>query len=90
YEISKINNYLVNCGSSIKSVINNCNFIGDSSKLGSSFFTSATKTSIVSLNEEIPSRNLLPLHHTTRIYNKPLTYVFEIKRKGTHLINESR
>ncbi|PIA34264.1 hypothetical protein AQUCO_03800093v1 [Aquilegia coerulea] len=80
---SPIDNYLVNCGSSVNSVINNRNFIGDPSA------TIATKLGSTFVDEEEnpnPSLNLLPLHHTARIFTKPLIYLFEIKKKGTHLV----
>ncbi|KAL5718658.1 hypothetical protein ACHQM5_011537 [Ranunculus cassubicifolius] len=79
---SPIDNYLLDCGSSTNSLIDNRNFIGDSSKSGSNLLSSPS----ISFNCETPSQNLSPLYHNARIFKKKSKYVFGIKKQGTHVV----
>lgn len=80
-----VDNYLIDCGSNADTTVDvdNRNFVGDSSKPGS-VFLSATRT--ISLRDQNPSLGSSPLYHTARVFSKPSSYEFEMKKKGTHLV----
>ncbi|EEF39192.1 ATP binding protein, putative [Ricinus communis] len=76
-------NYLLNCGSTTNTSLDNRVFVSDSSKSG--WFVLSTAQSI-SLTNQNPSPNLPSLHHTARVFTSSSSYKFNIKKNGTHLL----
>ncbi|KAF6162184.1 hypothetical protein GIB67_008313 [Kingdonia uniflora] len=81
---SPVDDYLLNCGSEINSVVENRNFIGDSSKLGSLHLASSRDS--YSLIDQTPIQGISNLYRTVRVFSKPSNYEFEIKQKGFHVV----
>ncbi|CAI9767678.1 unnamed protein product [Fraxinus pennsylvanica] len=77
-------NYLINCGSSINTlVVQNRYFTGDSSEDGSSLLS---KGKSISLTNPIPSSNSSELYGTARVFTSDSSYKFNIKNVGFHLV----
>ncbi|KAL2542083.1 putative receptor-like protein kinase [Abeliophyllum distichum] len=77
-------NYLINCGSSTSNVaIDNRNFVGDSSKNGSNYLS---KGKLISLTDPNPSSNSSLLYTTARVFTSASSYIFNIKKTGTHFV----
>ncbi|XP_022872875.1 probable receptor-like protein kinase At5g24010 [Olea europaea var. sylvestris] len=77
-------NYLINCGSSINTiVVDNRYFTGDSSENGSSYLS---KGKSISLTNPIPASNSSVLYSTARIFTSVSSYKFNIKNVGFHLV----
>ncbi|CAI9774147.1 unnamed protein product [Fraxinus pennsylvanica] len=77
-------NFLINCGSSINTiVVQNRYFTGDSSKNGSSYLS---KGKSISLTNPIPASNSSVLHSTARVFTSVSSYKFNIKNNGFHLV----
>ncbi|RZC56587.1 hypothetical protein C5167_015447 [Papaver somniferum] len=80
-----IDNYLIDCGGSDNNpiVVDNRNFIGEASNLGSAFVSPTPK---ILLKNPNPSPGLSPLYHTARVFTTVSNYEFQIKKKGLHLV----
>ncbi|KAL2556112.1 putative receptor-like protein kinase [Forsythia ovata] len=77
-------NYLINCGSSINTLVDeNRHFTGDSSENGSSYLS---KGKSISLTNPIPSLNSSVLYSTARVFISVSSYKFNIKNVGFHLV----
>ncbi|CAI9089998.1 OLC1v1024668C1 [Oldenlandia corymbosa var. corymbosa] len=74
-------NYLINCGSTINTTVDNRVFIGDSAEPGLALLS---KSNSISLRN--PSSKSSPLYSTTRIFTTSSSYGFGIKKFGTHLV----
>ncbi|GMI99017.1 hypothetical protein like AT4G00300 [Hibiscus trionum] len=80
---SPIDNYLINCGASLDSVVDNRRFISDSSDSPDSHLSSARTFSLC-------AGTLLPgqpqIYHTARVFKTPSKYVFNVKDPGMHMV----
>ncbi|CAI9768192.1 unnamed protein product [Fraxinus pennsylvanica] len=77
-------NYLVNCGSSTSNIaIDNRIFYGDSSKNGTNYLSKGKSTSLTNPN---PTSNYSVLYTTARVFTSASSYVFHIKKTGTHFV----
>ncbi|TYI50756.1 hypothetical protein E1A91_D12G124700v1 [Gossypium mustelinum] len=80
---SPIDNYLINSGASLDSVLDNRRFISDSSNSPDSHLSSGRTFSLC-------AGTLLPglpqIYHTARVFNSPSKYVFNVKDPGTHMV----
>ncbi|CAA3013767.1 probable receptor-like protein kinase At5g24010 [Olea europaea var. sylvestris] len=77
-------NYLINCGSSTSNVaIDNRNFFGDSSKNGKNYLSEGKSTSLTNPN---PTFNSSELYMTARVFTSASSYVFNLKKTGTHFV----
>ncbi|KAE8726144.1 putative Ferric reduction oxidase 2 [Hibiscus syriacus] len=79
---SPIDNYLINCGASLDSVIDNRRFVSDSSDSPESYHSSAWTFSLC-------AGTLLPglpqIYHTASFFNAPSKYVVNVKDPGMHM-----
>ncbi|KAJ7951175.1 Receptor-like protein kinase [Quillaja saponaria] len=80
---SPIDNYLVDCGSSGDTTIDNRLFVGD---LSSSNSPLSSSEGAISIRNEKPIAGLPQLYHTARIFRNPAKYTFNIRDKGTHMV----
>ncbi|XP_057533602.1 probable receptor-like protein kinase At5g24010 [Amaranthus tricolor] len=80
---TSIDDYLINCGSSLSSITDSYNrkFSGDESSSFESVKLSASRTSSI-LNSDSSSG----LYNSARVFKKSSKYVFRIKEKGAHLV----
>ncbi|XP_077248171.1 receptor-like kinase isoform X2 [Tasmannia lanceolata] len=79
-------NYLLDCGSTVDSTVDNRVFISDSNSDSDSDSVRLSATRKISLKDENPSPNSPSLYQTARLFTKPSSYGFQIKSKGTHLV----
>eukprot|EP00262_Sarcandra_glabra_P004831 TRINITY_DN1606_c0_g1_i1.p1 TRINITY_DN1606_c0_g1~~TRINITY_DN1606_c0_g1_i1.p1 ORF type:complete len:482 (+),score=46.87 TRINITY_DN1606_c0_g1_i1:108-1553(+) len=75
-------NYLIDCGSTVETTIENRVFVGDSN--AESFVLAATPE--ISIRDHNPSPYSSPLYHTARVFTKPSSYEFDVNTKGTHVV----
>lgn len=80
---SPVDNYLIDCGSTLDSTVDNRLFISDSSRFKSHWLSS---TRSVSLKSNNPFDVSPGIYQTARVFTKPSRYEFEIKDKGTHIV----
>ncbi|KAK8473881.1 hypothetical protein V6N13_093499 [Hibiscus sabdariffa] len=80
---SPIDNYLINCGASLDSVVDNRRFFSDSSDSPDSHLSSA-RTSSLCAGTLLPG--LPQIYHTARVFNAPSKYVFNVKDPGMHMV----
>ncbi|KAI4328823.1 hypothetical protein L6164_021149 [Bauhinia variegata] len=80
---SPIDNYLVDCGSTVETTIDNRRFVGDLSSYNTPLSSSARS---ISFRNENPVPGLPPIYHTARIFTGPTKYVFDIRDKGTQMV----
>ncbi|XP_027103704.1 probable receptor-like protein kinase At5g24010 [Coffea arabica] len=76
-------NYLIDCGSSTNTTIDNRVFIGDLSIPGSALLSEGKSISLT--NPTHPS-NSSPLYSTARAFTTASSYKFNINKIGTHLV----
>ncbi|KAK9292463.1 hypothetical protein L1049_020436 [Liquidambar formosana] len=76
-------NYLINCGSTTNITVDNRLFVGDSTKPGSSYLSTARS---ITLQDTNPSPNSSTLYRTARVFTAASSYSFGIKKIGTHLV----
>lgn len=74
YPYTPVDNYLVDCGSTVNVTVDNRLFRSDSSN--SDFFVSSSWT--VSETDRI--------YTSARVFDRPSRYVFKIREKGTHMV----
>lgn len=75
--------YLIDCGSSTNTTIDNRPFIGDSSMPGSALLSGGKSISLT--NPTRPSKSS-PLYSTARVFTTASSYKFNINKVGTHLV----
>ncbi|GMY23714.1 probable receptor-like protein kinase At5g24010 [Fagus crenata] len=80
---SPVDNYLIDCGSTIDSTIDNRRFVSDSSRSNSHLLTSARS---VSLKNDDPFDVSSRIYQTARVFTGPSRYEFEIREKGTQMV----
>ncbi|KAM2264692.1 hypothetical protein ACFXTI_040828 [Malus domestica] len=78
-----IDNYLVDCGSTAESPVDNRRFVPDSSNPDSSLSSS---TRSIPLRNENPVPNSPQIYSTARAFRQPSKYEFQIRDPGTHLV----
>ncbi|KAL6320817.1 hypothetical protein AAG906_008817 [Vitis piasezkii] len=78
-----LDNFLINCGSSSNSTVDNRVFVGDSAK-PISVSVSAGKS--ISLTDSNPSPGSSNLYHTARVFTGASRYEFRIQQAGTHFV----
>lgn len=76
-------NYLINCGASTNTTMDNRVFIGDLTNPGSALLSQGKSISLA--NPTRPS-NSSALYSTARIFTTSSSYSFSIKNVGTHLV----
>ncbi|CAK9176902.1 unnamed protein product [Ilex paraguariensis] len=76
-------NYLIDCGSKANTTVDNRNFIGDSTKLGSVYLSSGQSISLTNTN---PFLNSSMLYSTARVFTSASSYTFSIRKIGIHLV----
>ncbi|KAL3521560.1 hypothetical protein ACH5RR_019709 [Cinchona calisaya] len=76
-------NYLVSCGASTNTTVDNRVFLGDLTKPGSALLSQGKSISLA--NPSHPS-NSSALYSTARVFTSTSSYAFDIKKTGTHLI----
>ncbi|XVE77178.1 hypothetical protein DITRI_Ditri13aG0041000 [Diplodiscus trichospermus] len=81
---SPIDNYLVNCGASLDSTVDNRRFVSDSSDSSYSRLLSSPLT--FSLCAGTFLSGLPQIYHTARVFKAPSKYVFDVKDPGTHMV----
>ncbi|XVF80109.1 hypothetical protein PTKIN_Ptkin15bG0044100 [Pterospermum kingtungense] len=81
---SPIDNYLVNCGASLDSTVDNRRFVSDSSGSSISHLLSSPQTFSVCAGTLPPGLPLI--YHTARVFTAPSKYVFDVKDPGTHMV----
>ncbi|XWS32146.1 hypothetical protein CRYUN_Cryun23aG0135900 [Craigia yunnanensis] len=81
---SPIDNYLVNCGASLDSTVDNRRFVSDSSDSSNSHLLSSAQTFSLCAGTLLPG--LPQIYHTARVCKAPSKYVFYVKDPGTHLV----
>ncbi|WOK93752.1 hypothetical protein Cni_G02453 [Canna indica] len=77
-------NYLIDCGSSISTNINNRNFVADSSL--SSILTTPTDILASTTLNPGSSSGMSALYKTARIFTGPSSYSFSINEQGRHFV----
>ncbi|XP_062154819.1 probable receptor-like protein kinase At5g24010 [Alnus glutinosa] len=80
---SPIDNYLIDCGSTVDSIVDNRRFVSDSSRFDS---YSLTSTRSVLLRNEDCFDVSPQIYQTARVFTGPSRYEFEIRDKGTHMV----
>lgn len=75
-----IDNYLIDCGSTVDTSKDNRRFVADLASSDSYLFPS---TGSISLRNEYPFAGI---YDTARVFTKPTKYEFTIKDKGTHMV----
>ncbi|KAF5464331.1 hypothetical protein F2P56_014415, partial [Juglans regia] len=80
---SPIDNYLVDCGSIVDSVVDNRRFVSDASCRNSYSLHSSRSAS---LRNENPHDVSPRIYQSARVFTRPSRYEFEIKEKGTHMV----
>ncbi|XP_022147196.1 probable receptor-like protein kinase At5g24010 [Momordica charantia] len=78
-QFSPIDHYLLDCGSTLKSTVDNRVFISDSSP-----FLSSPRSS--SLRNQHPFQGLPPIYSSARVFELPSKYEFQIRDRGTHMV----
>lgn len=78
-------NYLIDCGSSTNTTVDNRLFIGDSMKPGSVYLSSGQSISLRNQNQN-PFPGLSLLYHTARLFTSTFSFSFIIKKNGTHIL----
>ncbi|KAE8701001.1 CAAX prenyl protease 1-like protein [Hibiscus syriacus] len=83
FSFSPIDNYLINCGASLDSVVDNRRFISDSSDSPDTRLSSSRTFSLCAgtLQPGQPQ-----IYHTARVFNAPSKYVFNVKEPGMHSV----
>ncbi|KAK3434899.1 hypothetical protein EUGRSUZ_D02312 [Eucalyptus grandis] len=84
FPFSPLDNYLLNCGSSVDAVVDNRAFLGDAPGSGGSRVLASTRT--ISLNDASPALGTPQIYHTARAFARPSKYVFEVRDRGTHMV----
>ncbi|KAG1339176.1 Receptor-like protein kinase HERK 1 [Cocos nucifera] len=74
-----VDNYLIDCGSSNSSTMDNRTFVADTS-------SSSTLTAPNSISASTSSSSVSALYRTARIFPKPSSYSFSIQSHGRHFI----
>ncbi|PKI39209.1 hypothetical protein CRG98_040398 [Punica granatum] len=80
---SPIDNYLINCGSSVDATVDNRRFSGDSASPNPLF---SAPHRAISLCDQNPALGTPQIYHTARVFRRPARYAFEIRDKGTHML----
>ncbi|KAI9182360.1 hypothetical protein LWI28_024597 [Acer negundo] len=75
---SPIDNYLIDCGSTVDATVNNRLFVSDSSCADSSYLLLASSSRSVQLSDRI--------YDSARFFDRPSRYVFKIRDQGTHMV----
>ncbi|KAL5572915.1 hypothetical protein UlMin_022512 [Ulmus minor] len=82
---SPIDNYLVDCGSTVDSSVDYRRFVADSSSSNSPGFSFSSRS--VSLRDEnAVAGSSSQLYDTARVFSRPSKYEFEIRDEGTHMV----
>ncbi|XP_010920748.1 probable receptor-like protein kinase At5g59700 [Elaeis guineensis] len=74
-----VDNYLIDCGSSNSSTMDNRTFVADAS-------SSSTLTAPNSISASTSSSSVSALYQTARIFREPSSYSFSIQNHGWHFI----
>ncbi|GAV90234.1 Malectin_like domain-containing protein [Cephalotus follicularis] len=75
-----VDNHLIDCGSTVDSIIDNRRFIPDSSP------SNSPSTLAISLIDRNPSPNSPQIYHTARVFESPSQYEFKLRDSGTHMV----
>ncbi|XVF33282.1 hypothetical protein REPUB_Repub17cG0155500 [Reevesia pubescens] len=81
---SPIDNYLINCGASLDSTVDNRRFVSDSSDSSNSHLHSSARSFSLCAGSLLP--DLLHIYHTARVFKAPSKYVFDVKGPGMHMV----
>ncbi|XP_044504260.1 probable receptor-like protein kinase At5g24010 [Mangifera indica] len=79
---SPIDNYLINCGSTVDATIDNRRFVSDSSRSNSPLLSSSGRS--IQLSNR--GSTLPQIYNSARVFDRPSKYVFEIRDQGTHMV----
>ncbi|KAG2725334.1 hypothetical protein I3760_01G060400 [Carya illinoinensis] len=80
---SPTDNYLVDCGSIVDSVMDNRRFVSDASRRNS---YSLHASGSASLRNENPFDVSPRIYQSAKVFTRPSRYEFEIREKGTHIV----
>ncbi|KAL1220745.1 putative receptor-like protein kinase [Cardamine amara subsp. amara] len=80
---SPANDYLIDCGSVVDSIIDNRRFIGDASSSNRKLLSSQGS---ITLQSEDPSTNLPQIYHTARIFTRQAKYEFNVVENGIQMV----
>ncbi|CAL9007320.1 unnamed protein product [Prunus brigantina] len=78
-----LDNFLIDCGSTVGSTVDNRLFVPDSAKRDSSLSSS---TRSITLRNENPPPNSPQIYSTARAFRRPSKYKFQIRDEGTHMV----
>ncbi|KAF5733069.1 hypothetical protein HS088_TW17G00605 [Tripterygium wilfordii] len=78
---SPIDNHLIDCGSTVDSIVDTRRFTADASN---SAFLSHTRS--IPLTVQNPSPDSPNIYRTARVFTRPAKYLFSIRDRGTHMV----